>query len=271
MGTRILRGRSIATADVKGAEPVAVIDETFARDSWGGESPLGKILVLDGPPTLPGRRVRIVGVAESVPMSRLDAAERPAFYLPFAQGFEGHYLNWGMDLVVRVADGANRKAEITQAVRAAFPDAAVFHLEKLDDLVAESMSARRFQLLLMLTFGIVALGLSVVGVSALLFLSVRQEQRELGVYLALGARPRQLWWRVQRQGATLVLAGVAIGVGAALAGAGLFTSLVYGYSVRDPIAFLAGPVLLAIAGFAAASLPAVRAMRTDPIRLLREE
>jgi putative ABC transport system permease protein len=172
--------------------------------------------------------------------------------------------------VVRSATESNRKAEITRAVRETFPDAAVFRLEPMDDLVAESLSARRFQLVLMLAFGVVALGLSVVGVAALLFLAVRQEQRELGVHLALGARPRQLWWRVQRQGAALVLAGVAVGSAAALAGAGLFTSFVYGLSIRDPVAFLAGPLLLAISGFVAAALPAVRAMRTDPVRLLRD-
>src|SRR5205823_14872835 len=132
VGTRILRGRPIDATDVVGAEPVAVIDETFAREEWSAADPLGTILVLDGPPTLPGRRVRVVGVAEAVPMSRLDATNRPAFYLAFAQAFEGHYLNWGMDVVVRSTDASNRKAEITQAVRAAFPDAAVFRLEPMD-------------------------------------------------------------------------------------------------------------------------------------------
>jgi hypothetical protein len=270
MGSRLLRGRGILPTDGAETERVAVIDETMARRMFGEEDPIGGRLLLDGPPQL-ALVARVVGVVEPVYLSQLDAAPRPVFYLPLAQAFEGHYLNWGMDVVVRGLRPDGALPAIRAAVRAAFPDAAVFRLASMDDVMAGSIADRRFQLVVLAAFAVAALALTMVGVAGVLLLAVRERRRELGVRLALGAEPGRLWWLVQRQGLGLVGIGTLIGLGGALAVARVFASLVYGVSVRDPVAFLAGPAVLGLAAFLAATAPALRAMRIDPVRTLREE
>jgi hypothetical protein len=269
MATRLLRGRSIARTDVDGAERVVVVDAEFARRVWGDADPVGRELLFDGHPNAPSPRGRVVGVVESVHMNQLDAELRPTIYVAFAQALEGHYLDWGMDVVVRGATTA-MEPEVRRVVRAAFPDAVVFRLSMMDDVVALSMADRRFQLLVLAFFGGLALLLSTIGVGGTLLLSVRERRRELAVHMALGARPSQLWWRVQRDGVALAGAGAALGVASAVAGARVFSGLVYGVSVRDPISVAAGPVLVLLAAFLAAALPAAQAVRVSPIAVLRD-
>jgi ABC-type antimicrobial peptide transport system permease subunit len=160
--------------------------------------------------------------------------------------------------------------EVRRAVRTAFPDAVVFRLSMMGDVVARSTADRRFQLLVLAFFGGLALLLSTVGVGGTLWLSVRERRRELAVHMALGARPGQLWWRVQRDGVVLTGTGALVGVAGAIAGARLFSSLVYGVSARDPLSLAAGPALVLLAAFAAAAIPATRAVRVSPVTVLRD-
>jgi ABC-type antimicrobial peptide transport system permease subunit len=230
---------------------------------------LGRELLFDGPPNHAPPRAKVVGVVEAIHMDQLDAELRSTMYIPFSQAGEGHYLDWGMDVVVR---GATSQAEpdVRRIVRDVFPDAVVFQVSSMDDVVALSTANRRFQLLVLAFFGGLALLLSTIGVGGTLLLSVRERRRELAVHIALGARPNQLWWRVQRDGIVLAGAGALVGITAAVAGARVFSSLAYGVSVRDPLALVAGPVLALVAAFAAAAIPATRAVRVSPIAVLRE-
>jgi ABC-type antimicrobial peptide transport system permease subunit len=202
-------------------------------------------------------------------MDQLDAELRPTIYVPFSQAIEGHYLDWGMDVVVRGAT-AGLEPEIRRVVRGVFPDAVVFQVAPMNDVVRMSTANRRFQLLVLAFFGVLALVLSTIGVGGTLLLSVRERRRELAVHMALGARPSQLWWSVQREGIGLAAAGALLGFAGAVAGAGLFSSLAYGVSVRDPLSLAAGPVLILIAAFLAAAIPATRAVRVSPIAVLRD-
>jgi len=269
MGTRVLRGRSPAAADGAGSERVLVIDAEFARRVWGEADPIGREILFDGPPNHPPPRARVVGVVEAVRMSRLDAELRPTIYVPFAQAPEGHYLDWGMDVVVR---GATLRAgeEIRRIARGVFPDAAVFRVASMEDVVALSTADRRFQLLVLGVFGSLALVLATIGVAGALLLSVRERRRELAVRVALGARPDRLWWGVQREGLVLAGGGALIGVAGAIAAARVFSSLVYGVSVRDPLALAAGPALVILAAFVAAAIPATRALQVSPVSALRD-
>lgn len=271
MGSRILRGRGIQETDRLGVERAVVIDETFARQVFGTVDPLGQELLLGGPPDHPAPRGRIVGVVESARMGGLDAPARPTFYISFGQATEGHGLNWGMDVVLRHADPAAVRARIVEAAKAVFPDAAVFRLTTLDGLIDTSLAPRRFQLILLGLFGAVAIALTMIGIAGLLLLVVSQRRREFAVRLALGAGPREIWWRVQ--GHAMMLAGIGAGAGLAVAvlAARLFQSLVADLSVRDPVALAAGPLLAVVAAFLAALVPATRAVKADPARILREE
>jgi putative ABC transport system permease protein len=269
MGTRVLRGRGPSVVDVPGSERVLVVDAEFARRVWGDAEPIGREVLLDGPPNQAPPRARVVGVVEAMHMNRLDAELRSTMYVPFAQATEGHYLDWGMDVVVRGAT-PRLEPEIRQAVRHVFPNAAVFRLAPMDNGVAVSTADRRFQLLVLGVFGGLALLLATIGVAGTLLLSVRERGRELAVRVGLGARPDRLWWSVQRDALLLAGSGAVIGAAAARASARVFTTLVYGVSVRDPLALGVGPTLVIVAGFMAAAIPATRALRVSPVSVLRD-
>ena len=269
MGTRLVRGRNVSRTDVAGGEMVLVVDTEFARRAWGSADPIGREVLFDGPPNHAPPRGRVVGVVEPIHMNQLDAELRSTIYVPFAQSFEGHYLDWGMDVVVRGAT-PRLESEIRRVVRSAFPDAVVFRVASMSDVVSQSTADRRFQLLVLSFFGSLALLLSTIGVGGTLLLSIRERQRELAVRVALGARPQQLWWRVQRDGAALVGGGALLGIAASLAGARVFSSLVYGVSVRDPLSLAAGPALVLFAAFLAGAIPATRAVQVSPSTVLRD-
>ncbi len=269
MGTRIVRGRAPGRDDVAGAEPVVVIDETFARRVWGAADPVGRALMLEGPART-SIRARVVGVAEAVHMGRLDSDVGPAMYVPFAQALEGMGFNWGMDVVVDGASPGRDVEAIARLARGVFPDAVLFNVTTMDDRIAASLAPRRFQLLMLGLVAVLALVLATVGVGGALLLAVREQRGEFAVRMALGARGSRVWWQVQRGGLRLAASGAVIGLAAAVAGARAFSSLVYGVSVRDPLALGAGPVLVCLAAFVAVAIPATRAVRVSPIAVLRD-
>jgi ABC-type antimicrobial peptide transport system permease subunit len=201
-------------------------------------------------------------------MNRLDDELRPTMYIPFSQAHEGHHLNWGMDVVIRGAT-LSMQSEIRRAVREVFSDAAVFRIATMTSIVDQSTAQRRFQLLVLTFFGVLAVLLATIGIGGALMLAVRERQAELAVRLALGALPQRLWWTIQREGLILAAVGSAIGVAAALSGARLFSAVVYGISVRDPLAFLAAPMLMFVAAFLALAIPATRAAKASPLAALR--
>ena len=273
MGTRLLRGRAVEQSDRAGAERVVVIDEAFASRVWGASDPVGRHLILDGPPDL-DNRARIVGVVESVHMNRLDAEMNGAMYVPFAQSFEGFFPNWGLDLVVRgsgntMGDPA-QMAQVRRLVRTYLPDAVMFNVSTMNDVVAASIADRRFQNLVLGLFSALSLLLAAVGVGGALTLIVRERQKELAIRQALGARAARVWWDVQARGLSVAGAGALAGAMIALGGAKVFSSLVYGIPVRDPLSFLLAPLSLCVATFVAVGIPATRAIRISPISALRE-
>jgi hypothetical protein len=269
MGTRVLRGRGITSDDVAGAPRVVVVDAEFARRLWGAADPLGRDVLLDGPPNAPPPRARVVGVVESIHMSRLDAELRPTMYVAFPQALEGHYLDWGMDILLRGAT-ARTAPNVRRVVGQVFPEAAVFRESSLASIVAVSTADRRFQRLVLGFFAVLALTLATIGVAGTLILAVSERRGEIAVLLALGARPSRVWWMVQRDGLALVATGSLIGLLAALAGARVFASVVHGISVHDPIALVSSPLVMFLATFAAAAIPATRAIRVSPIGALRD-
>ena len=271
MGTRVLEGRDLGPGDVAGAEIAVVIDETFAQRHWGRPDVVGEIFQVDGPPDQPRPSARVVGVVESVRQSSLEAESRPTFYVTIAQATEGHGSNWGMDIVLRSAGVAPTESMLREITRDFLPDAAVFRLMTMEDLVSASVADRRFQLVLFGGFATVALVLTLVGVFGILALFVRERTPEFGVRLALGATPSHVRWLVQRNALTCVAWGSAIGLVTAALTAGVFESLVYGISAYDPIAFAGGPIVLCLAALAGALVPAWNATRTDPATVLRGE
>jgi predicted permease len=269
MGTRLLRGRALAATDGADAERVLLVDAEFAKRIWGESDPIGREVILDGPPNASALAARVVGVVDAIHMNRLDAELRPTMYIPFAQALEGHSTNWGMDVVVRGATPPMQD-EIRRIVRDVFPDAVMFRVATMESIIDLSTAQRRFQLLVLTFFGLLAVMLATIGIGGALMLAVRERHNELAVRLALGALPKRLWWTVQREGLVLAAIGCGIGIGAALASARMFSAIVYGISVRDPFAFFAAPATMLVAAFLAVAIPATRAARSSPLAALRE-
>jgi putative ABC transport system permease protein len=269
MGQRVLRGRAFGDTDGPDGAHIVIVDTELARALWGDANPVGREVTLDALGNAPRQRARVVGLVESVRLDRLEGERRPAFYVPFAQSIEGFYLNWGMDVVVR---GGMRisDADLRRLVRETVPDAVAFSVSSMDEVIAHSTANRRFQLLVVGCFAALALLLATVGIGGTMLLSVRERREELAVRLALGAGPRRLWWDVQGDGARLAATGIAIGLVGALVGARVFQSVVYEIDPRDPATFSATALLVLLAAGIATLIPAIAAMRINPMEAMRE-
>ena len=256
------KGRLIEARDMRGSQPVAVINESFARRVWGGADPLGQRL------NLLGMDLTIVGVAGDVRESGLrNEPTDQLLYVSTSQFIKGNRV-----LAVRaMSDPAALVSAVKQVARSLEPGAPVVRLRNMSRIVADSIAAERFSALLMTCLGALALALASVGVYALAAFSVSQRTREFGVRLALGAQQRQILGLLMREEAPLV--GAAVGLGA-LGGWVLtrfLASQLYEVSPGDPLFFAAAALCLAAFATVASYLPARRASRADPIAALRWE
>lgn len=270
METRIVEGRALLPTDVGTSETAVVIDQSFALKYWGESSALGQVLHLRGPnrSTVPAR---IVGVAEPVRQESLESEQRETFYVTMAQAVGGHGSNWGMDVVLRSPGTPPSEDALRKIAHEFLPEAAVFRVMSMEDLVSRSFADRRFHLTLFTGFAALALALTLVGVFGVLALYVRERHREFGVRIALGASPMSVRWLVQKNVLFVLACGSVLGVVATLALANLYESLVYGISAYDPASLLQGPGLLALVALAGGMVPAWRATRIDPAKALRDD
>jgi putative ABC transport system permease protein len=265
MGIPLLRGRTIEARDDQRSRPVAVVNAAFVRKYFRDRDPLGKRIRL-GTISHENQWTTIVGVVGDVRGYGLDEAPQPEMYFAMAQVRDAS----AMALVVRTR---GEPMALIGNVRAAMaeldPGQPIFDLQPVDHLVSSSLGERRFTLTLMLLFGLVALVLAAVGIYGVMSYTVAQRTRELGIRIALGARPAQVLGMVLRDGMTLVAAGLAIGTGAAFALARVASSLLYGISAGDAVTYVVIAALLAAVALVAIVFPARRAMRVEPIQALR--
>jgi predicted permease len=263
---RIVRGRPFIAGDLAGAAPVAVVSESFARHYFGARDPIGETLTFLGDSTRPAR---IVGVAKDAKYD--DVRNQPAemLYLPLAQSWKRIS---SFSLVIRVLGAPTAMAPlIQQRISAAAPDVGVRDVTALDDLLANMLARERLIATLGFAFGLVALGLSAIGLYGLVAFQTLQRTREIGVRMALGAAPGDAVRLVIRETIALALVGVAVGVPLAFGVARAARSAVYGIDSGDPRILLGSAVLLMLAAIGAGVLPARRAARIDPVIALRSE
>jgi putative ABC transport system permease protein len=175
-------------------------------------------------------------------------------------------------LVARGRIPARRLAGMLEgAVRAVAPGQAVYNVRSMDQVISGTLAPRRTNTVLIVAFGVLALGLAAIGVFGVVAFSVARRTREIGIRIALGARPGQLRRAVLGEALTLALLGTASGVGGAWVLSRALSGLVYGITTRDPAAFTLGPAVLLVAAMLAALVPAQRATRVDPLRSIRSE
>ena len=258
-------GRTFDERDIAGAKQVMIINEEMARQHWPNEDPIGRrVTMMDWGPPLTGE---IVGVVGDVRADGLDSSVRPMIYWPYPQ-FPTIFNN----LVVRT-DGDPMKVfpAIQTQVWSVDDEQPLTRIQTMEDVIAGSVAPRRFNMLLLVIFGAMALLLSAVGIYGVLSYSVAQRKHEIGIRMALGARAADVLKMIMKQGMGLTLAGVGIGLAAAFALTRLMKSLLYDVGASDPLTFSAAAVLLCVTALLACYVPARRATRLDSMKTLRHD
>jgi putative ABC transport system permease protein len=263
LGVPLIRGRWLDGTDREDTPGVALISQSLAEIYWPGEEPLGKRIQLAGTEAW----ITIVGLVGDVKLEELTDDRRTALYLPLQQGPVGP-----LTIVVR-STGQSRSvvAGIRAAVGATDNDTPISAVSSVDQLIARSLSKPRLTLSLLATFTLLALLLAAVGIYGVTNHAVSQRTTEIAMRMALGAEPRRILMQVLGQGMRLALIGVAVGVPAAFLLSRVLASLLYGVSATDPLTFVASALLLTGVATLASYIPARRAVRVQPMAVLRAE
>ena len=264
MGIPLLAGRDVAESDTEDRDPVAVINETFARQIYPGDSPIGRKFILNLGNEKPHE---IVGVVGDVKLASLDGEIRPTAYLSSRQ-----YAFGIMTYVVRTnGDPARMAPAAVRVVREIDPLLPVSAVRPLDEVFAESIARPRLTAMAMAVFAGAALLLAALGVYGIVAYSVSQRSREFGIRMALGARAPQIVSMVVLQNLRTVVMGLVIGLACAIPATRFLRGLLFQVGPNDPATFvLIGSALTAVA-LIAAYLPARHGTRVDPVVTLKAE
>jgi predicted lysophospholipase L1 biosynthesis ABC-type transport system permease subunit len=257
-----------------GADGVVVVNEALAQRIWPGADAVGRRLTLEDPEKPVW--LTVVGVARNAARGQWAAAPEAEVYLPLLQSRSYLEKPGGAFAFMTVVVRAKRDpAAIAPSVRSAIWDldggVAVSDLQTMEEVVERSTASSRFYLLLLASFATAALALAAVGVYGVMSYSVARRRGEIGIRMALGARPRDVLRLVMGESLAVAAAGAAAGLVGALALARLMTGLLYQVAPADPATFAAVCALLTMVALAAAWLPARRATRVDPLSALRAE
>jgi predicted permease len=261
VGMRLLRGRTFTPQDTTETPPVVVVNEAFANHYFKGKNPVGQSVSF-------WRRPReIVGVVANVPFKGLGQEVPPALYPSFRQQPANSF-----NVAVKTSvDPESLAPSLQKAVWEIEPNVAIYDVNTLEGLVSESISQPRFDMQLLLLFALVALLLAIIGVYGLMVHSVVQRTSEIGIRLALGGDQPDILKLLVREGVTLLLMGLVLGMGAAFILTRLLSQLLFQVSTTDLTIFMAVPAILALSGLLACLLPSIKASRTDPMVALRSE
>jgi putative ABC transport system permease protein len=261
MGIPRLAGRDIEESDTQDRDPVAIINESFARQIYPGENPIGRKFILNLGNEKPHE---IVGVVGDVKLVALDGEIRPTAYLSSRQ--------YAFGLMSYVVRGTGDPASLApSAIRDIDPLLPVSAVRPLTDVFAESIVLPRLTTISMAIFAGIALLLAALGVYGVVAYSVSQRVREFGIRMALGARPGEIVGMVVRQNLTVVTIGLVVGVVLAIPATRLMRGMLYQVGPNDPMTFVAIAALLASVGCLAAYLPARLGTRLDPVTTLRAD
>lgn len=266
LGVSLVRGRDFADKDRQGSPCVAIISESMAHQVWPGEDPIGKRFRMIQFISLSAYQ-EVVGVVKDTRYRRLEQKPTPHMFLPFAQNFQV-----SATILIRTAMNPNTLARgVRQEVVAMDPSLPLPDVRTMADHVSDADSDQEAIAALMSLFGFLALVLASVGVYALMSYAVSQRTHEIGIRMALGAERRDVLKLIVGRALLLALAGIAIGLIAALALTREISSMLYAVSSTDPLTFGFASILLAAVALSASYVPARRAMRLNPMVALREQ
>ncbi len=263
MSIPLMRGRVFTGEETKESPGIAIISQRMAERYWPGEDPIGKRLTL----SFEKSPREIVGIVGDVKQTSLNAETMPGVYMPFQQ-----FPYPGMTLVIRTqSDMASITSAVRRELQAMDGNVPISEVRSMEQVISASVSQRRFSMMMLGLFALVALLLSAVGIYGVIAYSVSERSHEIGIRIALGARSRDILRMVLGQGMILTLIGVALGLAGALALTRLMSSLIYGVSATDPLTFAGVSLALGVVALLACYIPARRATRVDPMEALRDE
>ncbi len=269
-GIRVDAGREFGPQDEGNAPLVGLINRTMARKHFGDENPIGQQISATAP--YAQLNFTVVGLVEDSKREELREVAESKFYLPYFNAARSPIFSWAFS-EVRVSADAQTAAvsAIRAAIREIAPAMDVADIKPVDDLVSESVATERLISQFSSFFGMLSIVLASLGLYGILSYSVATRTREIGVRMALGAHPGQIFRLIARQGLTLVLPGIVSGLLLSLALTRLASNLLYDVEPTDPKTFLLVTLFLSLVSLAACWLPARRATRVDPLIALRNE
>ena len=271
MGIPIVAGRDFNENDTASAPKVGILSESLARKAFPGQNPIGKRFLAHFHPSegKPGDLIEVVGISGDTRYWSLKQDPVGMFYQPYQQTPN---LDFGATYEVRTSlSPASVAPSLRKAVQSIDPDLPLQEIRTQQGQIDASMQQERIIAALTASFGVLALVLASVGVYGVMAYSVAQRTSEIGIRMALGARPREVFTMVLREATWIALVGIACGIGATLLSTHLVTSLLYGLHPNDPRILATSALLLALIGLVASWVPARCAAAVEPMQALRHE
>jgi putative ABC transport system permease protein len=268
VGARVREGRLFADADRAGAQPVAIVNETFADRHWRGMSAVGRRIAIDN--TNQPRWLTVAGVVKEIRERGVNIDTKPAVYMPLAQS-EGY---WPVPVALAVrttVEPASIAGAVRQAVWSVDRDQPLTQMRTMEQVVDEQLSREQQQSTLLGAFAALALVLAATGIYGVISYTVSQRRREIGVRMALGASPGEILRTVFARGLGLIGLGIVLGVGLSLAASRLLSTMLFGVQANDPWTLAIAAAVLGAIALAACAAPASSAARVNPSVVLREE
>jgi len=275
MGIPLRQGRFFSEQDRVGSQLVAVIDDVMAQQAFGGKDPIGKSLWMPDATYGPFVVVGVVGHVRHWGLAGDDQAQvRAQFYYPFSQLPDRFLRRWSelMSIAVRTNVAPLSEVEpLRRELRGSAGDQVLYEVRTMEQLASDSLARQRFLLLLFGVFAGLALVLSCIGIYGVLAYLTGQRVPEIGIRMALGAKPNSVIWLVLRQSLGMILVGVALGTAAALGAGRVLRQFVEGMQPIEISTFAITIPVLVLAALFASFVPARRASRVDPVIALRQE
>jgi predicted permease len=274
MGIPLQRGRFFTAQDRERSQHVIVIDDVLARKFFGDQDPIGKRLNL----VSLGGAAEIVGVVGHVKQWGLDSDDkqslRAQLYSSYMQAPDEimHLSSSGTEALVRIDGNTEATAgAIRKALKEISGEHLMISVQTMEEIIADSLAARRVSMVVLCVFAALALGLAGMGIYGVISYLVGQRTHEIGIRMALGARQSDVLRQILGQSMKMTVIGIFIGLLAAVGLTRLMDSLLFGVSAMDPLTFAGVGMILTLVALAACFVPARRAMRVDPIVALRHE
>ncbi len=269
LGMPLLRGREIEVRDTASSPRIAVVNSTFAERYFAGQNPIGRSFTF-GDETDAGASLEIVGVVGDIKTDDAREKPEPAVYRPIIQIQE--QAAYSCTIHIRtLSDPTPLTPQVRQMINQVDDKLPIFGVSTMDEQLRDNLNQERLIAQLVSFFGALALILACIGLYGVMAHGVSRRTNEIGIRMALGARGGNIAWMVLRETLFLVLAGLLIGVPAALLGARLISSQLFGLSATDPLTLIAAAIVLTLVALLAGYLPARRAARVNPLNALRYE